>query len=644
MAAIVMIAACSKETSSPVAPKTPTGSTGTLATGSIPATGGFITVSKAGDPLNGFTLALPGGAFPAALNVTITESSNASWPTASGIAPISPIAHIASNESGYSSLPIEIKMPAKVPANTFPVIVMYDSATHAVEPISTVAYDSVMVIGLTTHLNTANIQQVQGSAFRVHARQNGGGSAGLALGVYGIPLSVLNQDFDTGFRPGRNDWEFSVPGVQRVDSAVNILGGESFLAAWYFNTGASPIPLNNRFANLKNASLSDSLGIVWAAQLGHTSPLATTEMLAAWDKACNTVPDSLIGAGSNLLATVALIDQQQIRAGFALAVLNGGKPLPQLVAAPLLLNGDLATAGQHGFGTFVAYRASGSQIYISDPGATGDTTRVLSFPSGQPMTPYNPGQYVPTITVIDVSPFSLGLADPPGVVEQQYQQVLAGTIRNPALWPTVNYMSYFGRVYDTMFVVDTLRGWVQCPNCPYSISPSLSNLGPNQEVVPNAYQVALGDSVAVDSTTEFTSILVGPGGTGSDTVVEYAVVVSAADVPNQTSNFSLNWVDYHQFIRVALHLQVHTDTTTLVAGAAVTYSLSMYGASYLPAQVTYVWNFGDGTTVNATTPAAQQHTYSATGSYSFSVIMTDQRNNQVIGQVNRTNIVQAPTS
>lgn len=391
----LMLAACGDNSTQPkTAGSVPLGS------GSIPATGGFMTVNKPGDPLNGLTLSVPSGAFSAALNLTVTSSSNTSWPTANGIVPISPIVHIASNQGGYATLPITIKLPTRVPANTFPVIVMYDTTTHALEVLTTVAYDSETVVGLTTHLNTANLMQPRGSVANligatggqtswthaarggranlvrgpVRAAVSGNYPANFAMGAYAIPLTVLNQDYDTGFRPGKNDWEFSVPAVALADSSISPLGGAALTEAWYFNAGASATPLNNRFSKIKNVPLSDSLGIIWTSQFTATQRIATDALLAALKATADLQADSLFTAEMNLAATFALIEQRQIRAAFAIVALTGANPVPVIVAGQLVKNRDTTTAGQYGWTTLVAYRASGSQIYVADPGAPGDSS------------------------------------------------------------------------------------------------------------------------------------------------------------------------------------------------------------------------------------------------------------------------------
>ena len=68
----------------------------------------------------------------------------------------------------------------------------------------------------------------------------------------------------------------------------------------------------------------------------------------------------------------------------------------------------------------------------------------------------------------------------------------------------------------------------------------------------------------------------------------------------------------------------------------------MTAANYLPANVRYTWDFGDGTpTLTVSTPAAQSHSYAAVGADVLTVTMTDQRNNQTIGRARAQIIVTA---
>lgn len=68
----------------------------------------------------------------------------------------------------------------------------------------------------------------------------------------------------------------------------------------------------------------------------------------------------------------------------------------------------------------------------------------------------------------------------------------------------------------------------------------------------------------------------------------------------------------------------------------------MTAASYLPASVTYTWDFGDGTSIiTSSTPAAQSHTYASQGTYTLTVTVTDNRNTQTIGRAKAAFIVTA---
>jgi PKD domain len=148
----------------------------------------------------------------------------------------------------------------------------------------------------------------------------------------------------------------------------------------------------------------------------------------------------------------------------------------------------------------------------------------------------------------------------------------------------------------------------------------------------NAYKVALNDSVAYDSLTAPTfSILLGPGAS-TDSLLQYGAVMSAATSASQTANFKLNWVAYRQVTRVSLHARIAYGGVAYI-GTPLTMSVITLSTTFIPANVSYLWDFGDGTgTVTASTPTDQVHTYGAAGTFKPTVTITDQRNGQIIGK------------
>src|ERR1019366_3130004 len=129
---------------------------------------------------------------------------------------------------------------------------------------------------------------------------------------------------------------------------------------------------------------------------------------------------------------------------------------------------------------FIVYRASGTRLYIADPGFPGDATRFLEFPTDAEMLPYTTAIYSTSYQVL--TPTALGLSSLFALDQfpVTYAQVLDGTI-GQGQFPTYELHGWAGRLYDTLFLVDTLRWWVECANCTYGHATSLSP-GPSAKI------------------------------------------------------------------------------------------------------------------------------------------------------------------
>jgi hypothetical protein len=260
------------------------------------------------DPLDGLTMTVSSGAFPIALKVTIGSSSNTNLPTANGIAPISPVVHVVTSAGGCANGMITFKVPATVATNTFPVVVLYDSATKAIEPMTTIAYDGSSVTAITGHLSQANTLSPSAAhiAGRGRAMASGNASDGMDIsyGVYAIPSTVLHQDWDTHFRPGINDWE--IPAYPTEPEKRGTRLGVVATELWYFNTRASATPLNGRFPAVRNVPLSDTIGFHWASLIDNQV-----------DNEYNSYASAAYAVYTNGPADADTLQFNQIRASFA---------------------------------------------------------------------------------------------------------------------------------------------------------------------------------------------------------------------------------------------------------------------------------------------------------------------------------------
>ncbi len=625
LAAVVLaVAACGDSNTTPTGTKPPptTASFDTLSKGSIPSTGGTITVSKPGDPLNGLTLTVPSGAFSGALNVTIGSSSNKNLPTANGIVPISPVVHVVTSAGGYAKGAITFKIPVTVATNTFPVVVLYDSASKSIEPMTTIAYDAGSVTAITGHLSQPGV--LSPTAARVAGRSrpiSGGTAAGgpdslnVAYGVYAIPAAVLNQDWDTHFRPGINDWEMPATATEAAPGST--LLGVAATELWYFNTRASSTPLNGRFPAVRNAPLSDTIGFHWTSLIDYLV-----------DNQVNSYLSQAYMAVTNGHANRDSLQFDQIRASFALPSLNGGVPLPVFV--------DLQSPLVQGYYYLIAYRATGNRIYVADPVTPGDSTRFLQLVSSG-MTPYQNPVYKQGVSFNAPIATSLGLAIPLTPLASSYADAVAGTA-GASLFPTLGFYSWSGQLYDTMYVVDTLRFWAQCATCQYGFTSTLSPApSGNVESSYNIYRISGGLVTDSNGSLGSNGLLLSNASFTPGTQATFGVPLASANAAGTASAGAVGrWLDWQQFTVTNLQGTVALPTGGILVNDPDTLQVS-FQPNLLPANVAYQWSFGDSTpTVTVQNNPAVQHSYAKGGTLATTVKVIDNRNNQVIARMDTT--------
>jgi hypothetical protein len=624
-AVILTVAACSDSNTGPGGPKPPPATSfDTLGSGSIAPSGGTITVNKTGDPLNGLTLTVPSGAFSGTLDITIGSTSNKNLPTANGIVPIAPLVHVVTSAGGYANGAITFRIPATVPANTFPVVVLYDSATGALENMTTIAFDGSSVTAITGHLSQPTIPSA--SAARVSGRRiaaaaassTGPDSLFVAFGVFAIPVSVLNQDWDTHFRPGVNDWEMPIEATEAAPK-VPILGVAA-TELWYFNSQASTTPLNGRFAVVRNVPLSDTIGYHWTSQIDN--------------QVSNQVNSFLSSAYKSVTTGQAGFDSLQfdnIRALFAIPTLNAGRPLPVFV--------DLQNFAHNLFYFVVAYRATGNRIYVADPVSPGDSGEFLQLTSGG-MTPYvNPG-FSPGLSLNTPLATPLGLAVALPALASSYPDAVAGTV-GTSLFPASAFYSWFGQLSDTIYVVDTLRFWVQCATCQYGLTSTLSP-PPTANVESSNYMYFISNGLVTDSigTLPANGLLVTKAVVDSRGPGQFNFGVPIFSAPSAglstVSGVVGRWLDWHQVTFANLK-----GTVTLPTGGALVNDPDTLQVSFkpdlLPANVAYQWSFGDSTpTTTVQNSATVIHSFAKGGTLPITVKVIDNRNSQVIARADTT--------
>jgi PKD repeat protein len=466
-----------------------------------------------------------------------------------------------------------------------------------------VAWDANGVTGETGHLNSTNFLTVGGGSLRTKGASLS--DPGVTIIVDAVPTALLQQDYDSGYRPGVDDWEFGITATANGQVPASAEGPTSL---WYFLTKQGPPKLNGRFQQAAGVPLSDRAGLRWIATLDQDFQIDMVNAVGA-----------AIGGNSN-----AQSDANQfnlIRANFVRDVQAGLPPRPQLVTITNTAGVPL---------TVVAYRVHGTQLFIYNPVYPGDATEYLEFLTGSAMTPIHLPPFV--LSTFD-SPLASGatLFLPIAKLPTTYAQVLDGTIGN-SIFPTYQLHGWAGRLYDTLFVVDTLRWWVDCPTCAFGFPgvlavPPVATLG-GQDV----YDAGSSTSIGF-----FTTVLANASpAPGTDRPLG-AVTWSALS----SDGTHRGWLDWHSY--VLRRLQTAISPSSLNGSVGVPLSLTFQVAqNLLPSHVNYVWDFGDQQpAVTVVDNPVVQHPYAAAGTYPVTAKIIDVRNNQVIGLATTTATITA---
>lgn len=580
-----------------------------------------MTVTKVGDALDGMTLKIDPSSFPSATTLSISSQSNTSLPTGNGIVAISPRTVISSNQSGYANAPLTLRVPVKVPASTVPVVAMFDSASGQLEPLLTLSYDSASITVLVRHLNGKNIGSKVTASI---ATKNPGVSLSVArdeavlfdFGVFAIPAAVLDRDYDTGFLPGRNDWAFRP--IPTTPSPTGILGGALLTELWYFNSNASPGFLRDRFGTLSNVEMSSRLGLRWSTVTDKALNTGIIAYLSAvyTGFGVSPSPKAIRDRDANML--------RLIRAGFALSAMNGARAVPTLVNVMKRNQGEVEF--EH---LLIAYRVEGNQVFVADAAFPGDASRRLVFNADAGMSPYVAGQLTLTEPIV----MQLGQAAPVSEIASGYQQIISNTVGDNLFQKPV-VASWFGAAYDTVFVVDTLRLWVECFSCTNGFTTTLqprpvSKLG-------NAFRIyKVRGTAAYDSSGSLGSngVLIDANSvtTGTDLVLGLPLGTAETDgIVSAGSSFI--WNDYRQITLRRLAITNSPVTQTAKVDEVVPFSITA-STALLPPRYSYRWSFSDGTpVVNTANVATTTHKFSIVGTYAVTGEIIDERNTQVIAR------------
>ena len=330
---------------------------------SIDSSGGTIAITKPGDPMDGFVINVPPKSYADGHTFKVSSAPITKQTFGSDINPVSPMITV-DNGGGYSDELMYVRVPVKVPKDSFAMGFLYDEKTKQLEGMPLVGSDAESVTVATSHFSNFFVSMIK--------------------------KALLKKDIDSGFRPGIDDWQFFNNG-----SAIAPKGhceGQSLTAMWYYCTqpDGKDMCLYGRYDNNGNQPATptldqdDSLGYRFCSviqeeqRFGADIVIGNGTLAGFWDnlggKCWDKVNEKWVDCPG------ILGDEAELNL-FTYSIQATHEPQEVVM---------LSNAG--GGHAMVVYKIVGNALYVADPNYRGATDRKIIYYSGDgKFKPYQSG-------------------------------------------------------------------------------------------------------------------------------------------------------------------------------------------------------------------------------------------------------------
>ena len=599
----------------------------TLTQQSIGTGGGTITVTRG--VLNGAKIVIPNAALPAG-NWTLEQKPVSAWPARPSVTPVGAILHIGSTNTDLATTPIQLSLPLPAsPAGTKPFVIMRDAATGAMQVLQTVSSDNGAIVAATTHFDPAYLATASASAIAaavqsvrlpsarasiaglssargVSARFTNlfatqtVGSYNVDVVVANIPVSQLDGDVDTGFRPGVDDWDLPMIPVSfstfleaERDPHLD-LGATKSQMIYYAVLKGQKGALNRRFRNIRDIPASNRLGYRWASISGafsthHLDYFASIRTIRTSMRAGQVDQAFYDVLKANLIVTGL---PQFMVAGYA----NTWLPL-------------------------TAFRVQSGRIEVANPYVSGATS-TITFGNGA----FQAGPMVMDFNGTTAAPEWVGATSIAQFEKIPYHVAEFLQVEDKSrdlFWPAAVLNARGGVVDDTSLVLvdDTTRFWYTCQECRVSTPSTLNSRG----IEPFVGYVVDANGAVVSQFNGLTNI----GALAQQTTATESKIGFVKFASPDARNVS--WLDF-EWKKVYKWLLKWPANLSAQTGVPTTLTIAVEGAT-TPAH-TFRWTLGAGgnsRVLNSTGPSLDV-TFSSTGEIPVMVEMIRTGDGQVIAR------------
>ncbi len=551
--------------------------------GTVGPGGGDVVIRKPGDPLDGLKITVPDGAYPGGCDFKVSHRPIDKHDLGPLFNAVSPLITIE-NGGQYADKLMQVKIPADVPAGHFAMPYYYDEKTGEIEAIPMVAADRDSVTALTRHFSNLGATSAEPKAF-------------------------LSKNVETGFLPGKDDWQFP-----NESSYINKPGGIcAGMAAsayyYYYQTGGKDASKrlyglydnNDREAATPGFWLDDSLGYCCAAVL-------QTE--TKWDH-------WLFELQYNLGETA----QELTWYSFAYALALTGQP--QHVGLY-----SRQTGGGH---AVIAYRIAGDTIYVADPNWAGDTgaARQIRF-DGKKFLPYSTATNPKT----DPDPLDMVMLCaktailPWDTIGRRWAQVHDRSILKEK-FPQYRILC---RAPDSQQMVELTDNYTtDRPSIEIDVSPPPGNFSPHLRI----YDDRTGQEHELSSMKDSITIPLQPG-INRLGFYTYFKVRDQGQIVEAWCGF--RWLSVNHFT-----MTVDPATQTIDAKKEAKFTAYCAKASRV-INPRYEWQFGDNTPYETAETPDMKHPYETAGTYTVIARLYENVTNELIADGRATVMVRPSTT
>jgi len=331
-----------------------TGKEKSLVQETVSAEGGEIVVDKPGDPLDGFTIKIPGNAYDDDQKFIVTTAPITEHKLGPDFHPLSPLITVA-NGGAYSDSVMILSIPADVPKGEFAMAFLYDDETGKLEGMPLLASDGKKVVVATN--NFAHSSKSGPFSSVAAGIEEPDPEAVNKIIVASAKESILTGKYDSGFRPGVDD--IPSPNLGSCYQPGGVCSGQSLAAMWYYTKKKGKDgPGLYRFLDNDGKNPTPDFSLDDARAIKFSSMMQGTFFASAVPK----VPVVVLEAISE-----AVLPESATRNAFAFAIKMTQEP--QFVG---INKGVSAHA-------LIVYKVDGDTLYVADPNFPKKTDRRIVY-------------------------------------------------------------------------------------------------------------------------------------------------------------------------------------------------------------------------------------------------------------------------